>query len=95
MSLGQNVATESQHTQRSLIAEVVTNTRSVGTDQIDLELLHVFRGDSDILEVSETGIDSVLRDLFGDNIINNLATRLEHKKWALPDLRRPSPKPPL
>ena len=94
MSLGQNVATESQHTQRSLIAEVVTNTRSVRTDQIDLELLHVFRGDNDVLEVSETGIDSVLRDLLGDNIINNLATRLQHKDWTISDLRRPSPKPP-
>ena len=76
VSLSQNVATESQHTQRSLVAEVVTNTRSMGTDQVDLELLHRFRGNDDILEVSKAGVDSVLRDLLGDDIVNNLATRL-------------------
>lgn len=93
MSLSQHIATQSEHAQRSLVAQVVTDTRGVRADQVDLELLHLVRGDDNILEVSETSVDSVLHSLGGDNIVDNLAARLMRKNSTNLSLPQPWPKP--
>ena len=69
-------ATEGKDTERSFVGEILTDTRSVRTNQIDLEFFDRLGRNDDILEVAKTGINTVLDNLVTDNIINNLSTRL-------------------
>ena len=76
VTLGKDIATEGKDTERSFVGEILTDTRSVRTNQIDLEFFDRLGRNDDILEVAKTGINTVLDNLVTDNIINNLSTRL-------------------
>ena len=76
VALGEDVAAQSEHAQRTLVAEVLTHSRSVGSDQIHLQLLDGFGRNDDILEVSKSGVNSVLYNLIFHNVIHDLSSAL-------------------
>ena len=76
VALSEDVATKSEHAQRTLITEVLTHSRGVGADKVHLQLLYRFGRNDHILEVSKSGVNSVLYNLVFHNIINNLSSVL-------------------
>ena len=79
VTLGKDIATKSKDTERSFVGKILTNTRSMRTNQIDLEFFDRLGRNDDILEVAKTGVNTVLDNLVADNIIDNLSTRLNVK----------------
>ena len=76
VALGEDVAAESEHAQGTLVAEVLTHSGSVGADQIHLQLLDGLGRNDHILEVSKSGVNSVLYNLIFHNIIHDLSSVL-------------------
>lgn len=76
VALGEDIATQSEHTQRSLVAEILAHTGGVRADQVHLQLLHRLRGDDNVLEVAEAGVDTVLHNLVVHNVVNDLSAGL-------------------
>ena len=76
ISLRKNVATKSQHAQRTFVAEILTHSGSMGANQVYLQFLDGLGRNDNILEVSKSSVDSVLDNLILHNIIYDLSSRL-------------------
>ena len=84
ISLRKNVATKSQHAQRTLVAEILAHSGSMGTNQVHLQFLDRLGRNDNILEVSKSGVDSVLDNLIFHNIIYDLSSRLGFTALIMP-----------